>query len=69
VSILQVEVWRRLRAIGVSRSGEVLIVAMVDPDDAPAVQELELRTGLRVFAAQASEETILAAIDRSHEDA
>ena len=69
VSILPVDVWRRLRAIGVSRSGEVLIVAMADPDDEPAVRELELRTGLRVFVAKAAEETIFAAIDRSHEDA
>jgi len=68
VSILPVEVWRRLRAIGVSRDGDVLIVAMADPDDERAVRELELRTGLRLFVARATEETIHAAIDRSHED-
>lgn len=68
VSILPVEVWRRLRAIGVSREGDVLIVAMADPDDERAVRELELRTGLRLFVARAAEETIHAAIDRSHED-
>jgi type IV pilus assembly protein PilB len=68
VSILQIDVWRRLRAIGVSRSGDVLIVAMADPDDERALRELELRTGLRIFAAKAEEETILDAIDRSHED-
>lgn len=68
VSILPIDVWRRLRAIGVSRTGDTLIVAMADPDDAHAVRELELRTGLRLFVAPAAEETIYAAIDRSHED-
>jgi hypothetical protein len=68
VSILQIDVWRRLRAIGVSREGDVLIVAMADPDDERAVRELELRTGLRIFPAKATDETILDAIDRSHED-
>jgi type IV pilus assembly protein PilB len=69
VSILPADVWRRLRAVGISRAGDVLMVAMADPDDERAVRELELRTGLRLFVARAAEQTVLAAIDRSHEDA
>jgi type IV pilus assembly protein PilB len=68
VSIVGLDVWRRLRAVGVSRSGNLLIVAMADPNDERAVRELEVRTGLRVFASPAAESTIFEALERSHED-
>lgn len=61
------DVWRRLRAIGVSREPGMLIVAMANPDDLAARKELEIRTGLTVFATRAEEADIQAAIDRSYE--
>ena len=67
VMILEASVWRRLRAVGVTRAGRSLIVAMADPTDRLAITELEVRTGLRVVAAQADERLILEALERSYD--
>lgn len=67
VMILPVEVWRRLRAIGVARTKRTLVVAMADPSDRKGLKELEIRTGLRIFASPASEQDILNALARSYD--
>ena len=67
VMIVGEDVWRRLRAIGVSRESGMLIVAMANPDDLAAIKEIEIRTGLAVFATRAEEADIIAAIGRSYE--
>lgn len=50
----------------VSRSGDSLVAAVVDPGDAPAVEALARASGLRVEPVLASDSAIRTAIDRHY---
>jgi type IV pilus assembly protein PilB len=60
------EVALRLRAMPVERIGSVLIVAMADPSNVYATDELERLTKLDLEVVVASEPGIIAAIDRHY---
>lgn len=59
---------RHLRAVPVRRSGDVLRVAMANPGDPAAVEEIEEATGLKVEPAVATESAVeLALAERTRE--
>ncbi len=55
-------------AVPISRAGRALIVAMSDPTNVAAIDELQRVTGLRIQPVVASEAAIGAAIARYHPD-
>ncbi len=60
---LEPAVARRLAAIPVRYEGDRLLVAMVDPHDASALDEIAMQVGVAVEAVQASKAAIAKAID------
>lgn len=58
------EVARRLRALPISRTDDTLIVALADPSNVVAIDQLARITGLRIEAAAATERDILNTLDR-----
>ena len=63
VPALPFEKCRRWHAFPLAVRGKILVVAMADPLDYPAVQDIEFVTGLRVEPVVATETDILAALD------
>src|SRR5262245_61772439 len=62
------EVCEKHRIIPVSRNGTSLIVAMADPTNLHAIDDIKFLTGLNVEPVVASEAGILAAIERAYAD-
>jgi type IV pilus assembly protein PilB len=62
--LIPTDVARRLRVLPVARNGEVLTIAMADPSNIVAIDQLSRLTGLRIEAAAATERDILNTIDR-----
>ena len=60
------DVCERHRIIPVSRAGSSLIVAMADPSNLHAIDDIKFLTGLNVEPVVASEAAIMAAIERSY---
>jgi len=60
------EVALRLRAIPIDRLGSVLIVAMADPSDRSAVEEVSRLVGLDIEVVVSAEPAIRAAIAAAH---
>ncbi len=58
------ETARRYRVIPVARRGSQLLLAMADPLDLPALDEVARLTGYEVFPVVAAESAVIAAIDR-----
>ena len=65
-SLLSPEQSRRLLAIPIQRDGDQLLVAMADPTDYQAVDDIGMYTHLPVRPLVAAKSAILAAIDRYH---
>jgi type IV pilus assembly protein PilB len=63
------EVCEKHRIVPVSRTGTALIVAMADPTNLHAIDDIKFLTGLNVEPVVASEAGILAAIERTYSDA
>lgn len=62
--LIPVELARKYNVVPVNKTGAVLTVAMADPTNIFAVDEITFMTGYRVEPVVASEEAIRAAIDR-----
>lgn len=63
IQIVPGEVARRLQVLPVNRSGRTLVIAMADPTDIYAIDELKYQTGFDIEVVMASAESIRAAID------
>ena len=64
LELVPAEMARRYLVVPVSSEGGALDVAMVDPTDVVAIDDLKFATGLRVQAMVASERAVKEAIDR-----
>src|SRR6202453_910544 len=60
------EVCEKHKVIPLSRSGSALVVAMADPTNLHAIDDIKFLTGFNVEPVVASESAITAAIDRAH---
>jgi type IV pilus assembly protein PilB len=60
------EVCEKHRIIPVSRSGASLVVAMADPTNLHAIDDIKFLTGLNVEPVVASETAIVQALERVH---
>jgi len=58
---------RRYRAVAVTRSGDRVVVAMADPTDIFAVDDLRFLTRCEILPVQADAEQLMAAIDRVYQ--
>jgi hypothetical protein len=67
--IIPEAVARRHRAVPIAREGDALSVAMADPNDALACEEINLRTGYEVRAYLAMPGDITQALDSVYHDA
>ena len=63
-SVLPEEVARRYRALAITRWNDQLVIAMANPNDLFALDDLHLVTRSPIIAAMADEEHLAAAIDR-----
>jgi type IV pilus assembly protein PilB len=63
-ALLPEEVARRYRALAITRWNDQLVIAMANPNDLFALDDLRLVTRSPVIAAMADEEHLVAAIDR-----
>jgi type IV pilus assembly protein PilB len=63
-SLLPEEVARRYRALAITRWNDQLVIAMANPNDLFALDDLHLVTRSPIIAAMADEEHLAAAIDR-----
>ena len=71
LKLLPRELAMRLQVVPIRREGNVLFVAMSDPNDVSLFDELTFRTGLRIKPVLASEQQIREGIDKhfgSHKD-
>ena len=68
-SLIPEHVARRYNALPVSRWGEQLVVAMANPNDVFAVDDLRVLTGHAVIAALADPQQLLETIDRAFQHA
>lgn len=66
IKLISQEVCERHRLIPVSRSGTVLVVAMSDPSNLSAIDDVKFVTGLNVEPVVASESSIADAIERHY---
>ena len=67
LKLITQEVCERHKIIPVSRAGTSLIVAMADPSNLHAIDDVKFLTGFNVEPVVASEAAIMAAIERSHQ--
>ncbi len=68
MSLMRPEYARRYRSFPLRRDGSFLIVAMSNPSDLVAIDEMEFLTGLRIRAVSSSAEAIDRAIERHYRD-
>ena len=66
-SVLPEEVARRYRALAITRWNDQLVIAMANPNDLFALDDLHLVTRSPIIAAMADEEHLTAAIDRVYQ--
>jgi type IV pilus assembly protein PilB len=64
---ISAEVARRYNAVPVERLGDQLVVAMAQPDDVFALDDLRVITGTRIVAALAEPEQLATTIDRMYQ--
>ena len=67
VSVLPEDVARRYSALAVTRWNDQLVVAMANPNDLFALDDLRLVTNMPIIAAMSDEEHLAAAIDRVYQ--
>ncbi|MFO0593015.1 MAG: type IV-A pilus assembly ATPase PilB [Polyangiaceae bacterium] len=68
IKLVSKEVCEKHKIIPISRAGTSLIVAMADPTNLHAIDDIKFLTGLNVEPVVASETGIVAAIDRGYSD-
>jgi type IV pilus assembly protein PilB len=68
-ALIPENVARRYNALPVARWGEQLVIAMANPTDVFAVDDLRVLTGLPVIAALAEPHDLVAALDRAYQHA
>ncbi|MCA9531517.1 MAG: type IV-A pilus assembly ATPase PilB [Myxococcales bacterium] len=66
LKLISMDVCERHRIIPVSRSGSVLVVAMSDPSNLHAIDDIKFLTGYSVEPVVASESAILGAIEKAY---
>ncbi len=66
LKLVNQEVCERHKIVPVSRAGSTLIVAMADPSNLHAIDDIKFLTGFNVEPVVASEAAILAAIERAY---
>jgi type IV pilus assembly protein PilB len=69
VSLVPDELAKKYKAIPINRTGRTLVVAMADPTNIQAIEEIEFLTNYKVEAVVATETQIKAAIDKYHDSA
>ena len=69
VSLVPDELAKKYKAIPINRTGKTLVVAMADPTNIQAIEEIEFLTNYKVEAVVATETQIKAAIDKYHDSA
>ncbi|MAQ17036.1 MAG: type IV-A pilus assembly ATPase PilB [Sandaracinus sp.] len=67
LKLITQDVCERHKIIPVSRAGSSLIVAMADPSNLHAIDDVKFLTGYNVEPVVASEAAIMAALERSHQ--
>ncbi len=68
MKLVSKEVCEKHKIIPISRSGTALVVAMSDPTNLHAIDDIKFLTGLNIEPVVASEAGILAAIERTYAD-
>jgi type IV pilus assembly protein PilB len=68
IKLVSKEVCEKHKIIPISRSGTALVVAMADPTNLHAIDDIKFLTGLNVEPVVASETGIMGAIDRAYSD-
>src|SRR5512136_105358 len=67
IKLIPVEVVQKYQAIPVNRSGSTLIIAMSDPSNIFAIDDIKFMTGYNVEVVVASDSGIKSAIDRFYD--
>lgn len=67
VSLIPEELSKKYKAIPVNRTGRTLVVAMVDPTNLQAIEEIEFLTDYKVEPVVATENMIKLALDKYHD--
>jgi hypothetical protein len=67
VSLIPEELSKKYKAIPINRTGRTLVVAMVDPTNLQAIEEIEFLTNYKVEAVVATENMIKNALDKFHD--
>ncbi len=62
VNLLPADVARRCELVPVAREGDTLVIAMADPANVVAIDDVEIQTGMNVQVAVATREDIMAVI-------
>ena len=69
VSLIPEELAKKYKAIPINRTGRTLVVAMADPTNLQAIEEIEFLTDYKVEPVVATENQIKEAIDKFHDSA
>jgi len=69
VSLIPEELAKKYKAIPINRTGKTLVVAMSDPTNLPAIEEIEFLTNYKVEVVVATENQIRSSIDKYHDSA
>ncbi len=69
VSLIPEELAKKYKAIPINRTGKTLVVAMADPTNLQAIEEIEFLTDYKVEPVVATEHQIKEAIDKYHDSA
>jgi type IV pilus assembly protein PilB len=64
IALVSEELCRAHRIIPVSRAGTSIIIAMIDPKDANAIEAVRAHTGFNVEPVVAAESALLSAMDK-----
>lgn len=67
VSLIPEELAKKYKAIPINRTGRTLVVAMADPSNLQAIEEIEFLTNYKVEVVVATENQIKTAIDKYHD--
>jgi len=69
VSLIPEELAKKYKAMPINRTGRTLVVAMVDPTNIQAIEEIEFLTDYKVEVVVATEAQIKQSIDKFHDSA
>ncbi|MFQ3548589.1 MAG: ATPase, T2SS/T4P/T4SS family [Armatimonadota bacterium] len=68
VKLIPEHIAKRHKAIAIAKNGQKLLVALVNPSDPLAIQDIKLASGMTIAIALGTEDDVMQAIDRSYKN-